>query len=510
MTPRARVGIGFLVGALLVLLLHPISRPHFALTIWQSGPSLVASQSPLFRANLKQVPPPRTDVEAAYYLLLACEQYLSLGDSIRPEEALFAYQTALSQADRESDNAFWATMAAVFAPDVARKREALRRAASATRYDDRQSARLQQMLDALRAEYGGTMMWQPLVASLDRSEAPARALRRATRRVLRDPALSVQTQFDLILIGNLLREGGRSVRVAMHGVRLMEEATAPQFIDQAPSRSAVLRSRAVFTERLSSLDLSSVERSNMLFLQADSWENVMTRRAMQENMARNGWLALMVSSLPSALLHGWAVSLLICILGLAFSRWSGTGRLLEVPWPPLAGLFLGLIAFQFTRLLWPSLWIVLFIAFFLFKPDRVRSRDPKELRPAHRLVIALGGVAFLGFWTAFALGLSPAAHALYPMLAVPTEYRSGSSLLLGLALLMMSLLLFTIPCYGWINRERLASLLPLTLQELSYRLFAISSCLIVLITPICLVIELRYTDRMVRFMQNEPTLYMSE
>lgn len=510
MTPRARVGIGFLIGALLVLLLHPISRPHFALTIWQSGPSLVATQSPLFRANLKQVPPPRSEDETAYYLLLACEQYLSLGDSIRPDEALFAYQTALNQANRDADNAFWASMAAVFAPNVTLKKEALRRAASATRYDDRQSGRLQQMVDGLSQEYGGMMMWQPVLASLDRSEAPARALRRATRRVLREASLSATAQYELILIGNLLREGGRSVRVAMHGVRLMEEATAPQFIDQSPSRATVLRSRAQLMDRLAPLNLAAAERANALFLQADSWENVMSRRAQQENTARTGWIALLSSSLPSALLHGWVVSVVICITGLIFARWSGTERMLEIPWPPLAGLLLGLIAFQFTRLLWPSLWIVLFIAFFLFKPDRVRSREPKELSRAHRLVITLGGVAFLGFWTAFALGLSPVAHALYPMLAVPTEYRSGSSLLLGLALLMLSLLLFTIPCYGWINRERLASLLPLTLQELGFRLFAISSCLIVLITPVCLVIEQRNTDRMVRFMQNEPTLYMSE
>jgi hypothetical protein len=515
MSWAAKAFWGAIAGALLALLVHPVSRPLLLSVFLSWGESrALASSEALLHAH-KRLPVPEGDPITASLWMQAGATGLARRRELSREELVKLAEVAARQADREPQNAYWLQMAAVFQHSLGRTREAQEawlRAGRLDRWDDYQTRRLMQALEDLRGAPTGPS-WQTAALYGQRSPDAARVISSLGRELVRrasateQPGLTVR--YATVQNGRLLREGARSVYMGAIGSELIEIATYPGDLQSNSSPRRLLLARADLYNNLMAEGMEfQASQALEAFKSNDGWSAFIQEDEARAEVHQWMWAALLAGTVPSALLAVAGFGGFIWLLALFMAKQPALMRLVEPPWAPAIGVVLAVATYYFTRLPLASIAVAACFGFLAFTPARERSHPPKDLGVVFDFVLWILGAACVLLLAAFFVGASTPGWHLLRELGAPSEFYGGSALLLGLTGIVMSLILLAAPSWALVQRIATPLVVALTLRKFGRGVFRTCLALSVALMPFAIILDFHAEQRLSRIVQNEPVYHL--
>lgn len=510
MSPWRRALVGVALGSLLVLMLHPASRPFF----WgylRLGDSRWLATTALLPEGVTLVEEPTSLEDAAYVLLIAAEAELR-GEKLTAEDWRRLSRIATEWQRKDPDNGFWLQMNSLFLArlgQTAPSDQAWIAASRAARWDDYQTARLRRVAEGLQAESGAALAWQWGYLYRRRSNAiPLLLLRHA--RALRDRSpvdspQGLEIRYATLLNGVLIRDGARSNLTGQLGVEMVELASYPAKLAIEVSQKKLLLARQAFSNRLREEGRpEEANRVDVGFRDNDAWIALVRPEEAPKRAQQLTWLALFSSSTAgiALLLAGFGAA--IALLGWAIERSPRLQVVFSSPVAPVVGLVLAILTYLGTELVFPSLWAVLCLTFFAFAPEHTRKIEPRDLGPMFRFTLLVLGAALSGLLVWFFLGLGAPGVRLLPLLGVPREYGTGSTLVLGLSGILFGMVLLTAPAWGIVQRFAPPRLAGLAMRELGIGILVASIAIAMIAGPIAITADSGLEGELSQLAQNEP------
>lgn len=513
MNLASRVIAGALAGALLVLLFHPLSSPLLLHGFLGVGPSNTLTESSLVSTNLRTLKAPSNRREAALYFQINSRRVLQ-GVSFTPSEAMSLAQQAARFGEEDRDNAFWRQLEAIFfwrAGDRAASLAAWDAASNALRWDDGQTARLLQLQFELDTEARRELAWHPAAIKSDRLPFASALILRFGRDLMRQPETSLADRFNTFENGMLMLDGARSVEVGVLAVDLMQASSVFRGQREAVSFAQRLRQRQAFVDQLRSAgNLTEASVVDSGFRNADSWLNLVASKDNLQRQEERTVAAVLASILPGIGLHLALLGVLVALVAMMVERVPAVRKVLGLPGATILGVVAGVAVFNATGLFFPAIWTTLSLGFFVFQRPHVRTMSPDSLKREHRLTLIPISLACAAFYVAFISGLTEPFRVFASQFGVPQEYQAGSSLLLGLSLLMLSVAVFTAPVWGLLEKQDSVKLLSLSLRQTGVVLLCVGVGVTVALTPVCVAVDRQVREPLAKALLNEPNLFLSE
>lgn len=519
MSPLGRALLGATLGALLVLMFHPETRPYYS-TLWNIGDSAYLSRSTLLPENVSLASLPTTREEAAYWLLLVTErQKLAARTNRRVLEDSVAI--ARQFAAEDIDNAFWPQIEAFYLWRLGRSEEAEEswsRASRLLRWNDYENARLNGLAAGLAEEADSTLAWHYAYAYTRRSNAIVQAIRRYALFVVDRSALDepggIAGRKITILNGDLLRRGARSYAQATIGADIVNLSTLPSAArpigDRLAFRRQISESQANFAQRLMAIgDLDGADRVRLAFSDAQ-WMANTSPAAIQDEANRRVKLCLATATLPGALVFIAALGVFLLGVGAFLEGVPALQNLLRPPWAQVLAVAFAAQIYLVTNLFIPAFAIGLCFAFFGYEPANVRRVKPEQMGWLFVALIAGLGAVLAVTLVAFGIGLGAPAIRIFPVINVPREFDAGSAVLISIAQILLGLVLLTAP--GWSRTTKYAAprIAAHALTLLGRGLFVGGLVLAIASGLIAYVADSRLADEMLKRIRNEPRYVFDE
>lgn len=304
MNVRRRALLGAASGALLVLLVHPSTRPGLLAAFLPSTNGQLARL--LERPTLTR---PRNKESGAAYLHAGADRLVA-GSALKEDERATMVRLTQEGDRTDADNAFWSLARFVFRGGEGALARADWRAASKRRqYNDYQNSALLADRDRIAEHIGDAQAWIYAAIAPQRSDALARLIRdlglRAYRRIPAGPQRT-DFAFETIQNGARLRDGSRRLYLGFMGIDLIEGATyGPTMSEDAfvnsPRRMWIAKGR--LTEDLrrhrTASEAAACDRE---FRINDSWQVFSSVESPDDRRHVLGIAAVLVGTVPGGLL----------------------------------------------------------------------------------------------------------------------------------------------------------------------------------------------------------------
>ncbi len=523
MSVSRRIFFGALLGALIVLAAHPAARPYIGQGLWELGPSRFLARTESLPENLSRLPQPESLGTAALWLLVASERDAA-NMPLNPSVCRRLTAIAQAGAKREPDNAFWRQMASVMLGKLGDIEGAQREwdtAAQAARWNDYQGARLDRLLDGLKAESGRPMGWHYAFTYSRRSTAPARMIYRHGRMLLSkatsQPRSLLDVRLDTLRNGQLLRDGARLNDASAFGMSLIEASAFPYLpesrsfedLTRGSPRKRLLARYAFVRELQARHAEAEVEQVMDAFNTNESWIALIDSQAPADHTRLLAIVSVASASLPGTLLlvalFGWFINL----VGMAMDRWPKLQFVFKVPAAPILGVLLGGATYLWTRLPFPAVWIAVVFGCFAVTPDKIKDHKPRDLGDAFRLTMGIVA-ACIGLVTMlFFAGISKPGVYLLHQLGVADSYGSGSTALLALVAVLLGLVLASASAWAFVQQHRPNELAPIALRVCGAYIGVTAVTLAVLVAPVAIGLDRHLSDTLAKVLQNEPTYFLT-
>lgn len=456
-----RILLGVLIGPFLVLLVHPLSRAYFWGPLLHPGLGAEFQRSPWVISHRTAPPNDQRLDTAAYWVLQASHEWNS-GRAVDEKSLNSVLQLVISSQKADPDNAFWHQCRAILLSRLGRTKEAVQawqRGASATRWDDLQSARLAKIGAALRADFGGSMAWETAALYGQRNSSLLGQVRQYGMSTLgsrtADLSAYVQPRVHLIEHGKLVRDSARSLEGSRYGWSMIERASRSDTGPVSPrlaleQREELLQLIRRFRSASDARFVEDVQRDN------DSWINIIDNPINEAHRANLMLMSVFTGSFGSSMVVLIALGGLFFGLGMLVERNHLIQKLFGPRIAPMLGVLLCVVVYLNTNLVLPALWAVGCWSIFALVPKNIRTLGDYSVTPWGRLGLALIGWPFMaaislycaGFW-APALHLSDALPGEWPYLLNSREMLGVGFILLGLVIFPAPLLCLTkrlLPC----------------------------------------------------------------
>jgi hypothetical protein len=505
LSPLARVFAGIIAGSILVLLIHPVSRP-FLTGLFQSGEATQKIREAGGHVTADSLPnPPNTVAEAALWMQLGATRInngIALDEmEIRSLKAvLSAIETGTNSGlAAERRNAFWYQMAAVihdYEGDDERALAYWLKAAEHDVWQDFQASRLLHAVDDLRPDHR-PMAWQYSAAYYQKSTATAEAIYRYASKLMSliepvtNEGLKIRTA--TMRNGALVRDGSRSIENLHIGIEIVDLAALPVIVEPTSKQVALIRARS---------KLMGLLRDRKMQEELD-----LTVKQIAEQESKNAFFPLQLTrdraalmALASVLTNGIGGVLLALALAGAASRLFGevltrySGKEPILTWAPLAilGGVLCFWVFSITLLPVAALAVLAGTLFLAFTPRFERTRHPLNLGTRFSFAVGLVTVVFIIFFSIFLISLSTPSLAIMPSISPFFNKLIQNGVPLGMALLTLLTLLMISPLFGHSQKIATSTVLGLTLRRFGRGLLLVGLAGTVLVTPLAV-----YVDRQV-------------
>ncbi|MCH8978632.1 MAG: hypothetical protein IH945_05240 [Armatimonadetes bacterium] len=521
MSPAVRVFYGALLGALLVLLIHPASRPYLTPGIWFLGDSGFLRQTDSLPDNLSQLPEPDSLEDSAYWLVIGCERELR-GQRMLQDDYVLLVEFAQAGAAQDPDNAFWRHAEAVFQQRLGNDDAALRAwytASLANRWDDYQTRRLQGLLRGLEAESGRRLAWHYALAQSRKSPTPPRVFLAFARQLLRDPEAHANFPLRLATLrnGRLIRDGSRSVNGGRYGVEIVElAALAPvsdvQGFEDAglfPSPRILLTARDQFAEIADATAPETSAEIRDSFESNDAWSAFVSRAEARQLTRRTAIGSILAATLSGSLITVGLLGGVVFLAGALISRFRVLQLAFTAPWAQIIGVAGGVAVYLLSGLVFAALWATVSLASFGLRQDGTRQAVPSGLGGAYSLTISLLAVGFSLMMAVFLIGVSAPGEYLLEFVGLLTSFGPGSSTLLSLAAVIASLALVTATVWGYIHKFPADKLAGFSLKHFGLRVCLGCFALGVVIVPASISLDHKFAETLSKVFENEPTYYLT-
>jgi len=510
MTGLARALVGAAVGAVLTLVLHPISRPYLT-AAWLHNP--MPSQEELARTpaagGLEEDDP--TFDEDGKTLRIAADNLAIL----KPKELTANYELAAKMGELHPENAYWRQMAAVFAWHLGKHEETLdllRKAQESLTWQDYQTHWLQQIQGHLRSAYGSIQSWQFADVYWLRSLAPAEAIGSTERAVIDISSLDTDDglRFRMIVMRNaaLMRDNARSLAVGQIGADVVEQCCQPARPEGPETQRRLLIYRGRFFDHLRHFNrLEAVTIANELFEKNDSWQALINDPNAAKIVQSLSLSSVLAASLPGALMAAAAFGLFLWSLGFLVERSRPVQRLMRFPAILFFALAFAIAAYGITQLPIVGIAIGAGATIAGLTPRHNRSRPPSRLGPFFSFLTGVLALIFLALLAAyFVLGATPSDQVLQSMQLVEEQHIS-LQILLGTALVILSVLCLAAPMWAFAQRIRTVAVLSSGLKGFGAIVAIVGVVLGVIACPIAIYSDRHMQDTLYRLVVNEPENY---
>ena len=494
MSPAARAYYGAVLGALLTMVVHPVSRPYVLSGFLHWGDSPAAHTTPWIVGNVPRLPVPKSALDASLWLQAGAERLWARRPPSDAElESLI--EVARSAGLEEPENAYWTQMEAVFLGVLGRLQEADRawmRAARAARWNDLQGARLIRVREDLARESGARMAWQLAYVYRLRSLANAQVIRAFGRAaVLRAGNAILAVRWAGVSNARLMRDGARSIEGGQVAADMMEAVSHPAGLAFTNSHRVLLLARYDLVNALAAekrLEMSS--QVAQAYDANDSWLGMTQRFDSQERIDLLSIFALAAITAPSALLAVAGFGGVLWLLGLWATSSARVRLLFAPPLAPWIGVASAVAAYAATGLTLAPIAVVLCYVFLVFTPPQVRTLTPTDLGPLFRTVLGGLGCAMAVFFGAFFGSLSTPACELLAAIGLPRDYYGGATLFLGLAGIVLCMLPLMAPGWALVQRVPTPKVVAYALRALGRGLCSAALGIAVVVGPLAV-----YADR---------------
>lgn len=518
LSPLARVFAGIIAGSILVLLIHPVSRP-FLTGLFQSGEATQKIREAGGHVTAASLPnPPETVAEAALWMQLGATRInsgIDLDDKeIRSLKAvLSAIETGTNSGlAAERRNAFWYQMAAVILDYEGDDQLALDywlKAADQDVWQDFQASRLLHAVDDLRPGHR-PMAWQYSAAYYQKSTATSEAIFRYASKLMNliEPATTegLQIRTATIKNGALVRDGSRSIESLHIGIEIVDQAALPVVVvaesDNNPLPLIRARSQLIGLLR----DRKMQEELDITIRQIAEQESKSAFFPLQLTRDRAALMAL--ASVLTNAIGGVLLALALAgaasrLFGEVLTRYAGKEPILT--WAPLAilGAVLCFWVFSITLLPVAALAVLAGTLFLAFTPRFERTRHPLNL--GSRFSFAIGSVTlvFVIFFSIFLISLSTPSQAIMPSVSPFFNKLIQNGVPLGMALLTLLTLLLISPLFGHSQKIATSTVLGLTLRRFGRGLLLVGLAGTVLVTPLAVYVDREVGDTLRDMISNE-------
>lgn len=517
MSWAARLFWGIALGGLFALTLHPVSRPFLWLTPNHWGPSNAIRNSPWLPENLRVLPEPTDAMRASLWMQAGAERIRS-DRTITASDIQKLYEVAELVSKEDTGNAFWDQMEAVFAAKLRKSKEsdaAWLTASKAERWNDYQTARLIRVQLLLAQEQGTTQAWQFAAVYPLRSIAAADLI--AVYGQSRIAKQSLETREGLLLRfaslqnGRLVRDFSRSLAVGEIGAKLVETSGYRLIVGNPRSPRRLLLSRFEYINHLKAFGLEAeATQTDRAYRSNEGWLALTPRTEETSDHIGYALGSVVASTLPSALLWCTVCGIALWFVGWLLENKAWAQKLYHYPIPTIVGGILAVLIYWLTGLVLAALVAGLSCSFQSFTPIRERSRPPQYLGPLFRFIIVLLAIAFCVLMCGFFIGISRPGFEVLPRIGLPTNFVGGSSALLGLAGLVLSLLLLIAPSFAIAIRMTTVRVGAIALREFGGGIAITCMLLCILLTPAAVYADDWLQQPLRMMVENEPVYYLQQ
>lgn len=498
---------------MITLFAHPASRPFLTLC-FKNVPTHGRSGSLEWNERLLHNPVSLED--AALWMLVGAQKTEAHRTSNQELQSLLDIASKAEPSD--SDNAFWRQMSAVFlnAMGESEAAEAMwRRAATLAKWDDWQTPELRRRAAQLAGESGGSMAWQDAYLYTERSNACAAAIRDYVVASMTNPGgtkwASLQTRYATLVNGELIRDGARSVAIGNIGADIVEISSHSGTLARSQSYRKLFVARFEFKEALRKAGLNEEAlNSERVFNDNDGWTALTHQGQSRESRDLVFIGAVVLATLPSALVLSALVGLTTFLMGLTARRIPRFEACLRFPWSMIWAMFFGSIVGLITQFPLAGLAAGLCGIFVSMSPKHERSVRPASMGPLFSIVIVILAIMLVSIVCAFGIGLTTPAVLVLPKAGIPQEYLAGSSLYIGLGALAFGALLLVAPLWAFAQRVRTSHVLIEGVILFGSGMLAISLVAAVILCPVCVYGDRKLGATVRELFLNEPLHYLRQ
>ena len=434
MTTAHRAFLGAIIGAIIALFAHPLSRPWLQYGLWRFSPSPTVVSSPYLATTLQSLPQADTDENISLYLQVAAEK-LSSGQELSEKDALLLAELCRTAAEKDSQNAFWRQNEAVFQYALGNHEATMTawdRAAKRLNWTDYQTTLIEKYLSTLTSESGAMMSWHSATAAEKRSNAVPRVIHSLGTTLLQSD-LSIKNRANTFANAALLRDNAKSQTGSWYGYQLAENAaTGPNLLAGSKSKKSFIRA-----EFPTDLYKAGMKQEGDLVAKGlrenDAYQALVFTSATDNNLRRLTGESILLATLPGALL----LSSILCAVILLFTYLVPIHKLgdpISPKVPAIIALVVSILLYILTKQLIVSLWTLLIISLFAIHPS-LSLISPTLRIP--RIALVTGSffcVVFASFIAAAAIILSTPFQSLEATLpqgwwSQPGRYLGGELLL---------------------------------------------------------------------------------
>ena len=532
MNPAIRAFYGALLGALVVLLVHPASRHYLTPGIWMLSDSGFLRETEALPENLTHLPQPDSLEDTAFWLITACESEIS-GQPLDHDQTLTIVEFALNGARQDPDNAFWRQIEAVFLHKLvnddatqqqnldneAASRKAWEVASSAVRWDDYQTDRLNSILDGLKEESGRTLAWHIVLAESRKTEVHARVLLAYARELLsgqlerKDFFLRLWTLQN----GKLMRDGIKTANGSQYAIEMIDLAAYSPYVEdrgfEDVSRHVepplVETSRDQFRELSADFRPSAAEIIQTAYKENDAWVAYVNPDEAEAERERVLVVSVLVATVPGTLITIGLIGGAIFLIGVVFSKSKHLQLLLTAPWAQISGLVIGVAVFYVTDLVFPAIWTSIALASFGFRREKNREAIPQGLGATYALLIGLMSVSFTVIVSVLLISTSVPAVYLFEGVELAWLFGVSAQSLQSLAAIICSLVLVSASVWGYVHHYPAERLAGVSIKKFGLQVCLGCLALGVVIAPLSIALDHKYGETALKVFQNEPNYYLT-
>lgn len=368
MTTANRAFFGALLGALIALFMHPLSRPWLQYSFFRFAPSHCATSSPHLAKTLQSLDQPINDENLSLYLQVAAEKILKR-QKIEERDKLLLAELCRNAAEKDPLNAFWRQSEAVFQNELGNKiaaKTAWSRASKRPNWNDFQNQLTQNFLKDFIIESGAEMSWHSAVAIQLRTSAIPQVTSKLGKSILSEDQ-SLLNRGETFMNAMLIRDQAKSKAGAYFGYQLAELAATGPFNTQGSKRERTFLREEFPTE------LHKVKQSLLAdhvargLRENDAFQALVFSADTNKTLTRLSGQSILLASLPGALLFGALISGIL-LLATYLIPIHKLGDPLRPIYPTLTAFIVGLTTYVLTKQVSISLWALLIIALFSIHP----------------------------------------------------------------------------------------------------------------------------------------------
>lgn len=513
MTSLGRALAGAAFGALLTLLLHPVSRPFLLSAANRVQPSHL--QRCLDSAT-NDPAPPEDLLGASLWVQLALERITTQDAPLRPKEMETVLKITEAAAARDLDNAFWNQARATILLAAGQPLEARAswiRASRAAIWNDYQADRLMRSRESLARMVGNHQSWQLAYVFHHRSDAAPKAIERFARALLGDADPTneegLAIRYATLKNGELMRDGAKSVHAGQRGANIVELTTYPEKMADQPSPRRLWTGQTEMLDRMQKLGgvwVQNSEDARKVFASNEGWRALMAYEDPEDLAQRLSIASILTAGLTSTVAVLAVVGVGMFGLGLLVERFWGRQTVLKWPYVAATTIGLGSVGWWLTQDLFAGLCTALCAGFLGVTPPQVRRAKPEDLGPLFNFLIIVLSVLFAVTVIGYLLCTTPAAASLLPMLGIPAGYYN-TPLLLGLSSVFLGLLLLAVPMWGLAQRLAIPHVLSVALRKFGASVGIGGLALSILLTPAVVFADREIGQTLDKLVGNEPLYY---